>query len=62
MTKKALLGAFFKLLRKIIKSNDIALVCGNKTIFSSHAAGDDTFALFFEDPDRIKVEVVVYKE
>jgi len=49
-------------LRKIIKSNDIALVCGNKTIFSSHAAGDDTFALFFEDPDRIKVEVVVYKE
>lgn len=27
-----------------------------------HAAGDDTFALFFEDPDQIKVEVVVYKE
>ena len=25
-----------------------------------HAAGEDTYALFFEDPDRIKVEVVLY--
>jgi len=33
-----------------------------KPFFSSHAAGDDTFALFFEYPDQIKVEVVVYKE
>ena len=48
--------AFIDTLTKELREKNIPILYSDKHPF---AGGDDYYAVFFEDPDRIKVEVVV---